>query len=98
MSRRTIFATSICAFFWLALPQVGMGQSAVAEAPERVYRSPYRVEFTVPLAELIGDLERTERGDRRVEAEIPFHQWYSPRTLERWHAWGPPAREYPGLA
>ncbi|WP_020467124.1 NlpC/P60 family protein [Singulisphaera acidiphila] len=98
MSRRTLFATSICACFWLALPQVGMGQSVVAEAPERIYRSPYRVEFSVPLVELIGDLERTERGDHRVEAEVPFHQWYSPRTLERWRAWGPPARQYPGVA
>jgi hypothetical protein len=68
------------------------------ETPEReraAYRSPYRVEFTLPPEELIGDLERTERGDPRMEAEVPFHQWYSRRTLERWRSWGPHPREYP---
>lgn len=64
-------------------------------AQEKAYRSPYRVEFSYPVAELIGDLERTERGDHRLEAEVPFHQWYSARTRERWRAWGPPARDYP---
>ena len=79
----------------LAILPAGMGQGVVARSPGPVYRTPYRVEFTVPPAELVGDLEGTERGDRRLEAEIPFHQWYAPRTLERWHAWGPIARDYP---
>ncbi|MFO0953211.1 MAG: NlpC/P60 family protein [Isosphaeraceae bacterium] len=58
------------------------------------YRSPYRVAFNYPVSELVGDLERTERGDARLEARIPFHQWYASQTLRRWRAWGPPAREY----
>lgn len=98
MSRRTCLATLTCAYLWFAVPSLGWGQAVVAEAPERVYRSPYRVEFTRPVAELVGDLERTERGDHRVEAAVPFAHWYSPRTLERWRAWGPIAREYPGVA
>jgi hypothetical protein len=57
------------------------------------YRSPYAVEFTYP--ELIADLEQTERGDPRLESEIPFQQWYVPKTLSRWRGWGPPARDYP---
>lgn len=73
-----------------------VGSADEARGQEReAYRSPYRVEFSYPLGELIGDLERTERGDHRLQAEIPFRQWYSARTLERWRAWGPPAREYP---
>lgn len=60
-------------------------------------RARYGVEFTIPPDQLIGDLKRTERGDPRVEGEIPHAQWYSRRTLERWHGWGPPARTYPPL-
>ena len=67
-------------------------------AQEKAYRSPYRVEFTLPAAELVGDLERTERGDPRMEAEIPFPHWYTPRTLERCHSWGPHPRDYPAPA
>jgi len=70
-----------------------IGRSAPAQ--ERAYRSPYRVEFTVPTTELAGDLERTERGDYRLEGEVAFPQWYTPRTQERWGAWGPRARDYP---
>jgi hypothetical protein len=69
------------------------GPSALAQ--ERAYRSPYRVEFTLPREELVGDLERTERGDYRLEGEVPFAQWYTPRILERRHAWGPRARDFP---
>ncbi|SIO32736.1 NlpC/P60 family protein [Singulisphaera sp. GP187] len=98
MSRRVLFVALICVFCGIGLPRAGVAQAVVAEAPERVYHSPYRVEFTVPSTELIGDLERTERGDHRVQAAIPFPQWYSPRTLERWRAWGPRARDYPGPA
>src|SRR4051812_22998222 len=71
-----------------------LGPLALAEAP-RAYRTPYRVEFTVPRGELVGDVERTERGDPRLEAEVSHEHWYSPATLRRWHGWGPPARSYP---
>ena len=66
-----------------------------AHAQEQAYRSPYRVEFTVPMDGLVADVERTERGDPRMEADVPFREWYAPRTLQRWRAWGPPARDYP---
>ncbi|WP_165229572.1 NlpC/P60 family protein [Aquisphaera insulae] len=69
--------------------------AAPAFSQEPGYRSPYRVAFTYPVAELIGDLERTERGDPRLEAEIPFERWYSKKSLERWHSWGPEPRAYP---
>jgi hypothetical protein len=62
---------------------------------EEAYRSPYRLEFATSRAELVGDLERTERGDPRVEADVPFGEWYSRRVRERFGAWGPKARAYP---
>lgn len=61
----------------------------------REYRSPYSVRFTSAKAELVGDLERSERGDPRVEASIPHASWYSARTRERFGAWGPEPRHYP---
>ncbi|QEH38942.1 NlpC/P60 family protein [Aquisphaera giovannonii] len=84
MKRAAVLAA--CLIGWI-------GPAAPAQEPG--YRSPYGVEFTYPVAELIGDLERTERGDPRLEAEIPFAHWYSKRTLERWHSWGPEPRTYP---
>lgn len=70
------------------------GSPAVAQEGEG-YRSPYRVEFSWPAHDLVGDLERTERGDRRLEAEVPPGEWYSRRVRERFGAWGPVARAYP---
>jgi cell wall-associated NlpC family hydrolase len=72
-------------------------QERVAQNDAAAYQSPYRVKFSVNPTELTGDLDRTERGDPRIESEIAFPQWYSGRTLERWHSWGPPARHYPPL-
>lgn len=104
MSRRrfTLIAIAvICAV--PALPIAGPSPvvpRALAQEPP-AYRTPYRVELTIPPGELVGDLLRSERGDPRVEAEVAPEHWYSRRTLERWHGWGPPARTYPpvpGLA
>jgi cell wall-associated NlpC family hydrolase len=69
------------------------GKPALAQT--RAYHSPYRVEFTFPREELVGDLDRTERGDYRLEGEVPFAHWYTRLTQERWRAWGPRARDYP---
>ena len=81
---------------------IGWGAGGVlgevrGQEAEPAYRSPYRVEFTRPIGELIGDLERTERGDRKLEADMPHARWYSEATRERWKAWGPAARHYPPL-
>lgn len=72
-------------------------QVPAAPPAARSYRSPYTVAFTHPLAQLVGDFDRTERGDFRLEAEVPFSHWYTRHTLERWHAWGPSPRTYPPL-
>ena len=59
------------------------------------YHSPYRVEFRHPADELISDLLRTERGDRRMEASISHEHWYTRQTEARFGAWGPEPRHYP---
>ena len=59
------------------------------------YKSPYSVKFTYPKAELISDIERGSRGDRQLEATVPFNEWYSPMTLKQWGSWGPRQRIYP---
>ena len=77
----------------LVLSSVAKGEERKVAGTE--YHSPYSVEFTVPRAELVHDLDHTERGDARLEAEIPHGEWYSHATRDRWKGWGPPARSYP---
>ena len=60
--------------------------------------SAYRLEFTFPMEELIGDLEHSERGDARLESEVPYRDWYSQETRRRFHAWGPKPCMYPPIA
>ena len=62
---------------------------------EDEYKSPYLVKFTHPKAELIDDIERGSRGDRRLESSVPINEWYSPTTLKQWGSWGPGQRIYP---
>lgn len=59
------------------------------------YHSPYQVQFTYPLKELLADLEQGRRGDPRQQSSIPFSEWTSQKVLKRYGPWGPPARHYP---
>ena len=59
------------------------------------YKSPYSVKFAHPKSDLIGDIERGTRGDRHLESDVPFHEWYSPKTLHEYGSWGPGQRLYP---
>ena len=68
--------------------------SAPSEAEDE-YKSPYSVKFSHDKAELIGDIERGSRGDRHLEADVPFDEWYSPKTLKQFGSWGPRHRAYP---
>jgi hypothetical protein len=85
----------LTAVLLLGLGGVSRASAQAVAASRTSYRSPYRIEFSQDPATLIGDLLRSERGDPRLESEVPFEHWYTRRTLERWHAWGPPARLYP---
>jgi cell wall-associated NlpC family hydrolase len=92
--RRAIAALSLGALAPLALSPRLLAQ----DGRRREGSSPYDLEFANSLDSLIGDLERTERGDPRFEAEVPHAAWYSHDTKRRFHAWGPRPRAYPLLA
>ena len=71
------------------------------KAAKNDYHTPYTVKFTFPLTDLVGDLEHGPRGDHRLEASVPFAEWYTRHVRQEYGSWGPPARHYPapeGLA
>jgi cell wall-associated NlpC family hydrolase len=79
-------------------PQLGMtSHAAAATKNQRIDHSGYRVKFSGPVEELIGDLLHSERGDPHQESETPHHEWYSEHTRRRLGAWGPRARLYAPL-
>ncbi|MFN7561816.1 MAG: C40 family peptidase, partial [Prosthecobacter sp.] len=53
------------------------------------YKSPYRVKFTFPEEELIGDLLKGPRSDWKDYATVPHSQWQDPANQRRWGYWGP---------
>ena len=58
------------------------------------YQSPYSLKFTHPLDSLVGDLQKGPRGDPKLTAEIPFHDWYSHASKTKFGSWGPARRTY----
>jgi hypothetical protein len=74
---------------------LGFAAAQAKRGPEEAYRSPYSVQFSYPLKELLGDIERTPRGDPRDQSSVHFRDWYSPQVRKHYGAWGPPARHYP---
>ncbi len=64
---------------------------SIAEDPKALpYTSPYSVQFTFPVEELIGDIVHGPRGEVKLLSSVPFDEWYSPKVKTRWGAWGPP--------
>ena len=53
------------------------------------YKSPYRVKFTFPEEDLIGDLLKGPRSDWKDYATVPHSQWQDPANQRRWGYWGP---------
>jgi len=71
--------------------------SQVAQAKDsdaRAWKSPYRLEYTHSLHDLVGDLEHGERGESHREASISHLHWYSHETRHRYGSWGPRPRRY----
>jgi len=58
------------------------------------YQSPYKLEFTYPVEELIGDLLKGPRGDWKDEASVPYRDWYDAANQQRWGKWGPAAKHF----
>lgn len=79
-----------------------LGELSTARADKQEaspdYRSPYSVKFTYSRKELLDDIDNGPRGDPKLQAEIPFSQWYSPRVRMNAGSWGPHPRHYPAPA
>ncbi len=67
----------------------------VVHAAEPTYKSPYRVEFTYPVEELIHDILHGDRAAPRHQSRVPIAEWYSKKTREKYGAWGPPRAHLP---
>jgi hypothetical protein len=73
---------------------LSFGAVRAQTAPSTTYQSPYRLKFSFPEKDLLGDLLK-ERGNPQLGGELPFAAWYTESTKLRYGAWGPPARHYP---
>lgn len=69
--------------------------ATIAGGAADTYQSPYSLKFTHPLETLVGDLQKGPRGDPKLTAEIPFHDWYTHASKTKFGSWGPPRRNYP---
>lgn len=69
----------------------GVGQDSSSSS----YKSPYTVEFTYPIEELIPDILNGSRGDPKKQSRISYEQWYTETTKKRFGAWGPPGFHHP---
>lgn len=69
-----------------------------AEEKGKKYESPYSVKFKTPVKELLADFESGERANPKDESTVPFDEWYSRKTRDRFEGWGPPSRHYPAPA
>src|SRR5271157_131402 len=82
----------------LARNLTGLGllaNSQVSARQESAYRSPYRLRFRNPVEELEAGFAEAPWNGAQFESAVPAQEWYSPRVLHKFGAWGPPARQYP---
>lgn len=71
--------------------------SPTCHSQEDGYKSPYRLNFSVPMEELCAIDQQHPRNNLRLESKVPFEEWYSPDVRKRFGAWGPDPRHYPAL-
>jgi len=69
--------------------------SVAADSKTVPYESPYRIQYTIPVEELIEDLIQGPRGEVKRLSSIPFDDWYTSKVKTRWGAWGPPFAHMP---
>ncbi len=88
--------TNLYLFVAIALVgAVASGQAIAQTEKDSDYRSPYSVKFSVPIRDLIDDLNQGLRADPHEQSSVPFADWYSSKVRKKYGAWGPPARAYP---
>lgn len=61
------------------------------------YKSPYKIEFTVPKEELTKIDSLSPRNNPRLASETPYEEWYSHETQINFGSWGPKARQFPAI-
>lgn len=61
------------------------------------YVSPYKVELTAPMSEFLAADRSPPRDDWRLEAKVPYENWYSREVRKEYGAWGPGPRHYPPI-
>lgn len=59
------------------------------------YASPYTVDFSHSLEELLPDILHGPRAAPTQQSRIPFDQWYSDATRKQFGSWGPPGLHHP---
>lgn len=75
--------------------QIALGN--VKAIGQSAYQSPYQINFQAPLSELCAIDNVHPRNNPRLQASIPYDDWYSPRVLKEFGVWGPKPRHYPAL-
>jgi len=92
---RRLLAAALSAFAFASLSAQQPESELETLKPDNLsYRSPYSVEFSFPKDELIGDILHGRRGELKEESSVPYEHWSSQAVLEKYGAWGPPARHY----
>lgn len=88
--RRLLFLFSILSLLATFSPLCAQDQ-------DRSYISPYRLEFKIPMAELLAPDQIPPRQSEKLESSIPFEEWNSRRVRREFGSWGPGQRHYPAL-
>jgi cell wall-associated NlpC family hydrolase len=84
--------------FTLAASITGQATVAAYAYGDDGYVSPYKIEFTYPLADLTKIDSYPPRNSNKLESKSARDQWYSSRMRRQNGAWGPAARHYPAIA
>jgi cell wall-associated NlpC family hydrolase len=88
--KRTILAFSLITF--------ASALTFAAPSPaQQEYVSPYSIELSAPMDELLSADQAPPRNDWHLEAKVPYEKWYSREVRKDFGAWGPSARQFPRL-
>jgi cell wall-associated NlpC family hydrolase len=76
---------------------IGLSSRSLCADDSRTTSPDYRLQFSFPVEDLVGDLNETDRGNPKYESELPPHEWNSHHVRKQYGAWGPPQAMYPPL-
>ena len=75
----------------------GRNQAQASDEPATGagYKSPYSINYTIPIEKLLAPDSTPPRNDQRLQSITPYERWYSAKTREQFGSWGPQPRYYP---